>query len=103
MVRLWVVIYSWCYFFFQKGIHRFPKGSKIKAASKINLFLILSRRESAYKSISFLSSVNQGLNVINNRFYTIRKIKTNVVKMMAMQCNVSSISKLQEYKQLMQP
>ena len=90
-------------FFFQKGIHRVPKGSKIKAASKINLFLILSRRESAYKSISFFISLNQGLNVINNRFYTIRKIKTNVVKMMAMQCNVSSISKLQEYKQLMQP
>ena len=100
MVRLWVVIYSWCYFFFQKGIHRFPKGSKIKAASKINLFLILSRRESAYKSISFFISVKQGLKVINSRFYT--KINTNVVKVMAMQCNVSSISKLQEYKRFMQ-
>ena len=90
-------------FFFQKGIHRVPKGSKIKAASKINLFLILSRRESAYKSISFFISVNQGLKVINNRFYTIHKIKTNVVKMMVMQCNVPSISKIKEYKRLMQP
>ena len=90
-------------FFFQKVIHRVPKVSKIKAASKINLFLILSRRESAYKSISFFISVNQGLKVINNRFYTIHKIKTNVVKMMVMQCNVPSISKLQEYKRLMQP